>query len=192
MFPVLEGTDYSHGLHSGSCVLCACFCTRFTPLHAVSVGGISCLCLNKASFFSAEQDKNGDGARELKDMKSDRMKVLQMNVCSDQEVAEAVDYVKKTLKDPEEGVWESLFFWARWFFGALMESFLWIRPNSGQVVPVLQCQNMINKLEGLTVRQCCIWVSGNSHVASTSVPEWETKTGLDGKTLTLHPVKSDE
>lgn len=117
MFPVLEGTDYSHGLHSGSCVLCACFCTRFTPLHAVSVGGISCLCeyacLSKASFFSAEQDKNGDGARELKDMKSDRMKVLQMNVCSDQEVAEAVDYVKKTLKDPEEGVWESLFFWAR-------------------------------------------------------------------------------
>ncbi|XP_048810688.1 D-beta-hydroxybutyrate dehydrogenase, mitochondrial-like isoform X2 [Lagopus muta] len=51
------------------------------------------------------QDKNGDGARELKDMKSDRMKVLQMNVCSDQEVAEAVDYVKKTLKDPEEGLW---------------------------------------------------------------------------------------
>lgn len=43
-------------------------------------------------------------------MKSDRMKVLQMNVCSDQEVAQAVDYVKTTLKDPEEGVWASLFF----------------------------------------------------------------------------------
>ncbi|XP_072200450.1 D-beta-hydroxybutyrate dehydrogenase, mitochondrial-like isoform X3 [Excalfactoria chinensis] len=51
------------------------------------------------------EDKNGDGARELKDMKSDRMKVLQLNVCSDQEVAQAVDYVKMTLKDPEEGLW---------------------------------------------------------------------------------------
>lgn len=50
-------------------------------------------------------DEDGDGARELKDMKSDRMKVLQMNVCSDQEVAQAVDYVKTTLKDPEEGLW---------------------------------------------------------------------------------------
>lgn len=112
---VLEGTDYSCGLHSGSCVLCACFCTKFTSLHAVSIGGISCPCeytcrFSKASFFSAEQDKDGDGARELKDMKSDRMKVLQMNVCSDQEVAQAVDYVKTTLKDPEEGVWASLFF----------------------------------------------------------------------------------
>ncbi|KAM9614419.1 D-beta-hydroxybutyrate dehydrogenase, mitochondrial-like isoform X3 [Harpia harpyja] len=48
-------------------------------------------------------DENGDGARELKNMKSDRMKVLQMDVCSDQEVAQAVDFVKKTLKEPEEG-----------------------------------------------------------------------------------------
>ncbi|XP_055673023.1 D-beta-hydroxybutyrate dehydrogenase, mitochondrial-like isoform X1 [Falco peregrinus] len=50
-------------------------------------------------------DKNGDGARELKNMKSDRMKVLQMDVCSDQEVAQAVDFVKRTLKEPEEGLW---------------------------------------------------------------------------------------
>ncbi|XP_075363314.1 D-beta-hydroxybutyrate dehydrogenase, mitochondrial-like isoform X4 [Mycteria americana] len=48
-------------------------------------------------------DENGDGARELKNMKSDRMKVLQMDVCSDQEVAQAVDFVKRTLKEPEEG-----------------------------------------------------------------------------------------
>lgn len=46
-------------------------------------------------------DKNGDGARELKAMKSDRMQVLQMDVCSDQEVAQAVDFVKRTLKEPE-------------------------------------------------------------------------------------------
>ncbi|XP_010142571.1 PREDICTED: D-beta-hydroxybutyrate dehydrogenase, mitochondrial-like, partial [Buceros rhinoceros silvestris] len=50
-------------------------------------------------------DKNGDGARELKNMRSDRMKVLQMDVCSDQEVAQAVDFVKRTLKEPEEGLW---------------------------------------------------------------------------------------
>ncbi|KAK4819411.1 hypothetical protein QYF61_003682 [Mycteria americana] len=50
-----------------------------------------------------EVDENGDGARELKNMKSDRMKVLQMDVCSDQEVAQAVDFVKRTLKEPEEG-----------------------------------------------------------------------------------------
>ncbi|XP_074955017.1 D-beta-hydroxybutyrate dehydrogenase, mitochondrial-like isoform X3 [Phalacrocorax aristotelis] len=47
--------------------------------------------------------ENGDGARELKNMKSDRMKVIQMDVCSDQEVAQAVDFVKRTLKEPEEG-----------------------------------------------------------------------------------------
>ncbi|XP_065496202.1 D-beta-hydroxybutyrate dehydrogenase, mitochondrial-like isoform X1 [Caloenas nicobarica] len=50
-------------------------------------------------------DKNGDGARELKNMKSDRMQVLQMDVCSDQEVAQAVDFVKRTLKEPEGGLW---------------------------------------------------------------------------------------
>lgn len=55
-------------------------------------------------FCSAEQDENGDGARELRNMKSDRMKVLQMDVCSDQEVAQAVDFVKRTLKEPEEGM----------------------------------------------------------------------------------------
>uniref|UniRef100_A0A8U8AXM7 BDH protein n=1 Tax=Geospiza parvula TaxID=87175 RepID=A0A8U8AXM7_GEOPR len=46
-----------------------------------------------------------NGARELRNMKSDRMKVLQMDVCSDQEVAQAVDFVKRTLKEPEEGLW---------------------------------------------------------------------------------------
>ncbi|XP_063023045.1 D-beta-hydroxybutyrate dehydrogenase, mitochondrial-like isoform X2 [Melospiza melodia melodia] len=50
-------------------------------------------------------DENGDGARELRNMKSERMKVLQMDVCSDQEVARAVDFVKRTLKEPEEGLW---------------------------------------------------------------------------------------
>ncbi|XP_027643096.1 D-beta-hydroxybutyrate dehydrogenase, mitochondrial-like isoform X2 [Falco biarmicus] len=69
--------------------------------------GISTLFLHYMSLFTGlkVEDKNGDGARELKNMKSDRMKVLQMDVCSDQEVAQAVDFVKRTLKEPEEGLW---------------------------------------------------------------------------------------
>ncbi|XP_064008956.1 D-beta-hydroxybutyrate dehydrogenase, mitochondrial-like isoform X1 [Pogoniulus pusillus] len=50
-------------------------------------------------------DENGDGAMELKNMNSDRMKVLQMDVCSEQEVAQAVDFVKRTLKEAGEGLW---------------------------------------------------------------------------------------
>ncbi|NWR75305.1 BDH protein, partial [Centropus unirufus] len=50
-------------------------------------------------------DENGDGARELKNMKSHHMQVLQMDVCSDQEVAQAVDFVKRTLKEPGQGPW---------------------------------------------------------------------------------------
>ncbi|XP_030072551.1 LOW QUALITY PROTEIN: D-beta-hydroxybutyrate dehydrogenase, mitochondrial-like [Microcaecilia unicolor] len=51
------------------------------------------------------KDKGGDGATELKSMQSDRMKVLQLNVTSDEEVAQAVEFVKKNLKEPERGLW---------------------------------------------------------------------------------------
>ncbi|KAM9317090.1 D-beta-hydroxybutyrate dehydrogenase, mitochondrial-like isoform 1-T1 [Gastrophryne carolinensis] len=51
------------------------------------------------------KDKNGDGAQELQSLHSDRMKVLQMNVCSDEEVDRAVKFVKNTLKEPEKGLW---------------------------------------------------------------------------------------
>lgn len=99
-------------------LVCSYLCTKFTPVCAMSVASISCPCghawpqaalqflvhLSGTPFCSAEQDENGDGARELRNMKSDRMKVLQMDVCSDQEVAQAVDFVKRTLKEPEEGM----------------------------------------------------------------------------------------
>ncbi|XP_067398960.1 D-beta-hydroxybutyrate dehydrogenase, mitochondrial-like [Emydura macquarii macquarii] len=49
--------------------------------------------------------ENGDGARELKNMKSDRMKVMQLNVCSDTEVDQAVEFVKNNLMEPEKGLW---------------------------------------------------------------------------------------
>uniref|UniRef100_K7GEV6 3-hydroxybutyrate dehydrogenase 1 n=1 Tax=Pelodiscus sinensis TaxID=13735 RepID=K7GEV6_PELSI len=40
--------------------------------------------------------------------KSDDMKVLQLNVCSDQEVAQAAEFVKNNLKEPEKGLWGSV------------------------------------------------------------------------------------
>ncbi|KAM5164731.1 D-beta-hydroxybutyrate dehydrogenase, mitochondrial-like [Mantella aurantiaca] len=51
------------------------------------------------------KDKNGEGAQELENLQCDRMKVLQMNVCSDEEVAHAVEFVKKHLEEPEKGFW---------------------------------------------------------------------------------------
>lgn len=102
-------------------------------------------CLSRKSAFSSEQDKNGDGARELKTMKSDRMQVLQMDVCSDQEVAQAVDFVKRTLKEPEGGVCGYSYFQHSWLFAVLVESFLQSRPCTGQVVTSLHLQNKVNK-----------------------------------------------
>lgn len=78
-------------------------------------------------------------------MKSDRMQVLQMDVCSDQEVAQAVDFVKRTLKEPERGVWGYLYFQHRWLFAVLTESFPQSRPCTRQVVPSLHLQNRANK-----------------------------------------------
>ncbi|XP_067898577.1 D-beta-hydroxybutyrate dehydrogenase, mitochondrial-like isoform X2 [Heterodontus francisci] len=49
--------------------------------------------------------KNGEGAQTLEKMKCERMKVLQMNVCTDEEVRQAVDFVKSQLKEPEKGLW---------------------------------------------------------------------------------------
>ncbi|XP_068137246.1 D-beta-hydroxybutyrate dehydrogenase, mitochondrial-like [Hyperolius riggenbachi] len=49
------------------------------------------------------KDKNGEGAQELENFQSDRMNVLQMNVCSDEEIAQAVELVKKHLEDSGKG-----------------------------------------------------------------------------------------
>lgn len=82
-------------------------------------------------------------------MKSDRMKVLQMDVCSDQEVAQAVDFVKRTLKEPEEGMRGSLHFQHSWLFAVLTESFLQSWPCTGQVIPSLHCQKRVDEPGGL-------------------------------------------
>lgn len=43
----------------------------------------------------------------------------------------------------------------------------------------------------MTDRQGCAQAAENSPVASTSGAGQETKTGLEGKALTAHPIKSD-
>jgi len=49
------------------------------------------------------QDGGGEGAKELEEFHSDRMKVVQLDVCSDEQVARAVEYVKDNLKDTDTG-----------------------------------------------------------------------------------------
>ncbi|XP_048361460.1 D-beta-hydroxybutyrate dehydrogenase, mitochondrial-like isoform X2 [Sphaerodactylus townsendi] len=49
--------------------------------------------------------RGGDGARELEGLGPERMKVLQLNVCREEEVARAVKSVQKDLKGPDQGLW---------------------------------------------------------------------------------------
>ncbi|XP_077146485.1 D-beta-hydroxybutyrate dehydrogenase, mitochondrial-like isoform X2 [Ranitomeya variabilis] len=50
-------------------------------------------------------DKNGEGAKELQSLCCNRMKVLQLNVCSQEEVTQAVEFLAKNLEDPHKGLW---------------------------------------------------------------------------------------
>ncbi|XP_070609978.1 D-beta-hydroxybutyrate dehydrogenase, mitochondrial isoform X2 [Erythrolamprus reginae] len=49
------------------------------------------------------KEQGRGGSKELDDMKSDRMRTVQLNVCDSEEVARAVDYITSNLKDPETG-----------------------------------------------------------------------------------------
>ncbi|KAM4533655.1 D-beta-hydroxybutyrate dehydrogenase, mitochondrial [Odontesthes bonariensis] len=51
------------------------------------------------------KDKGGDGAKELEELNSDRMRVIQLDVCSDEEVNKAVEYIKDNLEDSQRGLW---------------------------------------------------------------------------------------
>ncbi|XP_069559662.1 D-beta-hydroxybutyrate dehydrogenase, mitochondrial isoform X1 [Brachyistius frenatus] len=51
------------------------------------------------------KDKNGEGAKELEEFHSDRMKVVQLDVCSEEQVNTAVEYIKGNLQDSERGLW---------------------------------------------------------------------------------------
>uniref|UniRef100_A0A8D2JC49 Ketoreductase domain-containing protein n=1 Tax=Varanus komodoensis TaxID=61221 RepID=A0A8D2JC49_VARKO len=50
-------------------------------------------------------DQGGDGARELRHMASERMRVLQLDVRSEAEVEQALRAVSDSLPDPEQGLW---------------------------------------------------------------------------------------
>ncbi|XP_069015551.1 D-beta-hydroxybutyrate dehydrogenase, mitochondrial isoform X2 [Embiotoca jacksoni] len=49
------------------------------------------------------KDKDGEGAKELEEFHSDRMKVVQLDVCSEEQVNTAVEYIKGNLQDSERG-----------------------------------------------------------------------------------------
>ncbi|XP_014865268.1 PREDICTED: D-beta-hydroxybutyrate dehydrogenase, mitochondrial isoform X1 [Poecilia mexicana] len=51
------------------------------------------------------KDKEGEGAKELEEFHSDRMKVVQLDVCSDEQVKNAVEYIKGNLEDSQRGLW---------------------------------------------------------------------------------------
>ncbi|KAM9332268.1 D-beta-hydroxybutyrate dehydrogenase, mitochondrial [Pholidichthys leucotaenia] len=51
------------------------------------------------------KDKDGEGAKELEEFHSDRMKVVQMDVCSEEQVSMAVEYIRVNLPDSEKGLW---------------------------------------------------------------------------------------
>ncbi|XP_031705756.1 D-beta-hydroxybutyrate dehydrogenase, mitochondrial [Anarrhichthys ocellatus] len=51
------------------------------------------------------KDNGGEGAKELEEFHSDGMKVVQLDVCSDEQVDQAVEYVKESLEDTKTGLW---------------------------------------------------------------------------------------
>lgn len=58
------------------------------------------VCLRLLLWFGlAVQEKDGEGAKELQEMGSERMKVVQLDVCSDEQAAQAAEFVKANLED---------------------------------------------------------------------------------------------
>lgn len=51
------------------------------------------------------KDKGGEGAKELEEFNSDRMKVVQLDVCSEEQVNKAVAYIRNNLEDSQRGLW---------------------------------------------------------------------------------------
>ncbi|KAJ6644712.1 hypothetical protein lerEdw1_013627 [Lerista edwardsae] len=51
------------------------------------------------------KDQGRGGSKDLDNMKSDRMRTVQLNVCDSEDVNRAVDHMSSTLKDPQTGLW---------------------------------------------------------------------------------------
>lgn len=49
------------------------------------------------------QDGGGEGAKELEELHSERMRVVQLDVCSDEQVDRAVQVIQDSLADSERG-----------------------------------------------------------------------------------------
>ncbi|XP_062979197.1 D-beta-hydroxybutyrate dehydrogenase, mitochondrial-like [Elgaria multicarinata webbii] len=52
-----------------------------------------------------QKEQGQGGYKDLDDLKSDRMRTMQLNVCNKEDVERAVDYVTASLKNPQAGVW---------------------------------------------------------------------------------------
>ncbi|XP_057179403.1 D-beta-hydroxybutyrate dehydrogenase, mitochondrial [Triplophysa rosa] len=63
--------------------------------------------LHKLGFtvFAGCLLKDGDGAKVLQNLHSEKLKVVQLNVCSEEQISQAVEFVKANLEDPERGLW---------------------------------------------------------------------------------------
>ncbi|XP_077592198.1 D-beta-hydroxybutyrate dehydrogenase, mitochondrial isoform X2 [Stigmatopora nigra] len=51
------------------------------------------------------QDEGGEGAKVLEELQSERMKVFHLDVCNDQQVNRAVQFVRENLDNSERGLW---------------------------------------------------------------------------------------
>ncbi|CAL8294755.1 unnamed protein product [Lota lota] len=51
------------------------------------------------------KEKDGEGAKELEEFRCERMNVLQLDVCSEEQVTKAVEYVQASLADKAKDLW---------------------------------------------------------------------------------------
>ncbi|XP_065150809.2 D-beta-hydroxybutyrate dehydrogenase, mitochondrial [Paramisgurnus dabryanus] len=57
------------------------------------------------TVFAGCLSKDGEGAKVLENLHSEKLKVVQLDVCNEEQVSQAVEFVKANLEDPEKGLW---------------------------------------------------------------------------------------
>ncbi|XP_039616663.1 D-beta-hydroxybutyrate dehydrogenase, mitochondrial [Polypterus senegalus] len=118
-----SGSSVTHGIVLVYLVFVLCVAVPALPRGSVKIEGKSVFITGCDSGFGLDlakylhtlgftvfagcllKDTNGPGAMELECLKSERMKVVQINVCNDEEIKKAVEFVKIHLKEPEAGLW---------------------------------------------------------------------------------------
>lgn len=48
-------------------------------------------------------NKDGEGAKDLENIHSEKLKVVQLDVCSEEQVSQALQFITANLEDPEKG-----------------------------------------------------------------------------------------